>query len=758
MAVTGTVDPYNEINYWKNIAEQAKASGNTAGIDYASKQAQQYYDMLSNDAERAKVSSLNSAGLQEYRQNMPSSNTGGTSQPTDYNTNSDGVMNTGTLGVDNLPGAGASNGLSPELQALFGQLMNQQSTYGDQYQQFQQQYQQQYQQQQQLLQQLMQSQQQLYQQSQQPDTTDTLIQQLMEIMNGQAIKEDELRKQAEEDAKAQADEQRASYQRLIDSLVSGQDAALGQVNANLANARQDLQDTQFQDYLAARQGVANRGLANSGIADQVNTQLMLANGRNLANLSRQAQADTTGIRSDYGARLAEANAQLSGINQNKLADDIYSQLYGQAQDRLDTRANQFLDLIGKTIGYDKISASDRANLQFQYDKLGTDQQQFYDKLNADQQLAYAQMDQADRQFYEKLNADQRLEYDKMDQQDRQFYQELSSKERIEYDKMSQSDQQFYARLDSDERQFYDKLKSDYGLQLTQIMGQDANGNPTLDYLKLAETIRSNQANEGLKSSELTAQIANWTANNQLESSRIQLGYDQLAQQTAKDSATMQQAINNAQTDVDKMVLSGLKTQLDAVGERLKQKSATLPEGQTLPDNDQDVVTYNNILNSISRLINPNASASAERPAAGAITYSDNRRVTGTYANEINQVSKANNIDPGLYKALLQQESSLGAGISNGNVAQVNGMENATPQQSIAKGAEMFGSYLKKYGSVEKALAAYNMGPGVITYMEKNNISSVREAMQRFSDYQKSTKGYKVYGDPQYIDHVLRYWK
>lgn len=113
------------------------------------------------------------------------------------------------------------------------------------------------------------------------------------------------------------------------------------------------------------------------------------------------------------------------------------------------------------------------------------------------------------------------------------------------------------------------------------------------------------------------------------------------------------------------------------------------------------------------------------------------------------------VDPALIDAVAQQESGYGNGSKN--VMQVNGMNNSTPQQSMEAGARMLGSYVNKYGSIELALAAYNMGPGVVSYMQKNGIKDVRAGMKSFSNYMKSTKGYSVYGDPQYLDHVLRYY-
>lgn len=89
--------------------------------------------------------------------------------------------------------------------------------------------------------------------------------------------------------------------------------------------------------------------------------------------------------------------------------------------------------------------------------------------------------------------------------------------------------------------------------------------------------------------------------------------------------------------------------------------------------------------------------------------------------------------------------------------QVNGMDNAAPEQSIDVGSKMLSSYLKQTNNLEWSLAMYNMGPGILKWAQGRGINDPREAMRQFSAYQKQKNGYKIYGDPQYIDHVLRYY-
>lgn len=128
---------------------------------------------------------------------------------------------------------------------------------------------------------------------------------------------------------------------------------------------------------------------------------------------------------------------------------------------------------------------------------------------------------------------------------------------------------------------------------------------------------------------------------------------------------------------------------------------------------------------------------------------------GPYADTINQYAHQYGIDPQLVRAVAMQESSLGRASSN--VMQVNGMDGASPEASIQKGTEMLADLLKRTnGNIKEALAAYNMGPGILDYFDTHGGYSV-ENMYAFSNMMKQKYGYSVYGDPEYVNHVLRYY-
>jgi len=86
--------------------------------------------------------------------------------------------------------------------------------------------------------------------------------------------------------------------------------------------------------------------------------------------------------------------------------------------------------------------------------------------------------------------------------------------------------------------------------------------------------------------------------------------------------------------------------------------------------------------------------------------------------------------------------------------QVNGYGNRSAADSINAGTKMLSSLLKTTGGdVKLALAAYNMGSGILSYFKSHGGYSVRN-MQGFSNMMKQQHGYSVYGDPQYVEHVL----
>ncbi|MEI4927000.1 lysozyme family protein, partial [Klebsiella pneumoniae] len=76
---------------------------------------------------------------------------------------------------------------------------------------------------------------------------------------------------------------------------------------------------------------------------------------------------------------------------------------------------------------------------------------------------------------------------------------------------------------------------------------------------------------------------------------------------------------------------------------------------------------------------------------------------------------------------------------------------------IQYGVDHFAAvYASANGDVKLALQAYNFGGGFINYANERGGYSLENAIA-FSKMKAAEKGKKRYGDPYYVDHVLRYY-
>lgn len=114
------------------------------------------------------------------------------------------------------------------------------------------------------------------------------------------------------------------------------------------------------------------------------------------------------------------------------------------------------------------------------------------------------------------------------------------------------------------------------------------------------------------------------------------------------------------------------------------------------------------------------------------------------------------------EAIMMQESG-GVGT---NVMQVNFGTVTTAEDSIRMGVGYVRNCLEMarvtdpndMDHIKVALQGYNYGTGYITWVW-NNYDGVysEENAQEYSDMQKASLGWNIYGDPQYVPHVLRYY-
>ncbi|MED1921438.1 bifunctional lytic transglycosylase/C40 family peptidase [Bacillus velezensis] len=82
-----------------------------------------------------------------------------------------------------------------------------------------------------------------------------------------------------------------------------------------------------------------------------------------------------------------------------------------------------------------------------------------------------------------------------------------------------------------------------------------------------------------------------------------------------------------------------------------------------------------------------------------------------------------------------------------------------PEYSIEVGIKHFKKVFKEAGGdVRLALQSYNFGSGFIGYVKKHGGKYTKKLALDFSRLQAIKMGWKSYGDPSYVDHVMRYLK
>ena len=126
----------------------------------------------------------------------------------------------------------------------------------------------------------------------------------------------------------------------------------------------------------------------------------------------------------------------------------------------------------------------------------------------------------------------------------------------------------------------------------------------------------------------------------------------------------------------------------------------------------------------------------------------------------------------LVAAVIMQESGGNAELVNGDVmmcAEGMGYPVGTPisvEESIDFGTGLLADLLHQAGAsgpadiskISLALQSYNFGGGYLSWAVSNYGGYSRENALEYSRQQAAAMGWSDYGDPEYVDHVLRYYQ
>lgn len=392
-----------------------------------------------------------------------------------------------------------------------------------------------------------------------------------------------IQEQARRQAQAIAEQKRQALQDLINSLKNQQQSALMGITNSLQDAQQALEDKTFQQWLAARQAMANRGLAGSGIASDQDTRLLLAKQRDLAGLFRDAARQRFDVESQIGQALEQAYRSLAGISDEEIASNIFQSLYERGRSELMDQARLYSEMFGKLLPYSLPTVKDQLDFlnnqqrnQLDWAKLALDNNYNWAKLGLDhQRLA---LDRA------KSLIDQgRLDLD--------YWRTLGyipdpSGRLVPTAETSQADR---------------KLALEEAKARGYFIGPNGEIIPT-------EERRSNQANEALRGAELVARVNQWAEENKLAAGRLNLSIAEFQHKMDYDRAMLDRLSEQLKLDKDKTQLDALKSQLSGVDSQIR---AYISLGLEVPPELADA--RNRIVSQISALF---SSAEKKSNASG----------------------------------------------------------------------------------------------------------------------------------------------
>ncbi|RYL91492.1 lysozyme family protein [Sporolactobacillus sp. Y61] len=155
------------------------------------------------------------------------------------------------------------------------------------------------------------------------------------------------------------------------------------------------------------------------------------------------------------------------------------------------------------------------------------------------------------------------------------------------------------------------------------------------------------------------------------------------------------------------------------------------------------------------------------PQADHVPFlNDHRVISPEIENQrplFRKYAKANDLEPytDLIMAVAMQESK-GKSSDIMQASESLGLPKDSiedPEKSIEVGTRYFKKSMDKAdGNIPLALQSYNFGLGFTDYVRHHGGRFSKELAEQFSDSKARELGWKKYGDPNYAEHVLRYYQ
>lgn len=175
---------------------------------------------------------------------------------------------------------------------------------------------------------------------------------VQQFMNpSQFIDRSGMQNYAQQFAQSQAQQQETSLQNLLNQYQQQYNTSVGTIDNSTAQAKQALEDKYFQNYLAARDDMANRGLAGSGLANDQNTRMLLAKQQDLAGIYQDAATRQADAQGQFNNQADNVYQQMQQINPGLMADTKYQDLYQQAMQNQLQANSTAANFLGNTFGY-----------------------------------------------------------------------------------------------------------------------------------------------------------------------------------------------------------------------------------------------------------------------------------------------------------------------------------------------------------------------------------------------------------------------